>query len=570
MPHAHHNSPRTPGNTPGALRTPGPYRRLLSRPGTRAFTAGNLVARLPSGMFGVGAVMMIADAHGSYALAGAVSATGLAATAVVAPWTARLIDRRGQAQVAVPATLFAALGSITLVLCVRYDAPVWTLFAAYAATATTPNTGGMSRARWAHLLAGDQAALHTANSFEQAADELCFLLGPLLAALLCANVFPEAGTLVAAVLLVTGILLFAAQRSTQPPPHARPSATSPLAAPGMPPLLAVCLCLGAVFGATEVVTVAFADEAGHRAAAGLVLGLQAGGSALAGLAFGTLTGHGDGAAGKGRPTPGAGRPFGRRRTATGAEAPSGATQALEGRPASGASPSTDPALLPAAPPPHTSGPLSTAEPPHTSTPPSAAAPPHTSTPLPAAEPPTSTPPPASPNSTPAARRYPWCIAAMTTLLTLPLLAATLTGSLPLLAVALLVAGAATAPTMITGMTLIQQRTPEGRLNEGMTLAVTGLLGGIAAGSALGGWVTDHASPTAGYALPVAAAATALLVTLAWRSVTADRTAPTPAPDATQTAPPPTPDTGRATPTPTPDTGRTAPPTTPNPRPHTPA
>ena len=98
-----------------------------------------------------------------------------------------------------PATAIAALGSLALLLCVHYGAPVWTLFAAYAATATTPNTGGMSRARWAHLHRGDPAALHTANSFEQAADELCFMLGPVLAASLCGALFPEAGTLTGAV-----------------------------------------------------------------------------------------------------------------------------------------------------------------------------------------------------------------------------------------------------------------------------------------------------------------------------------------------------------------------------------
>ncbi|QZZ32738.1 MFS transporter [Streptomyces sp. ST1015] len=120
---------------------------------------------------------------------------------------------------------------------------------------------------------------------------------------------------------------------------------------------------------------------------------------------------------------------------------------------------------------------------------------------------------------------------MATLLTLPLLAATLTASLPLLALTLLIAGAATAPTMITGMTLVQQRTPEGRLNEGMTLAVTGLLGGIAAGSALGGWVADHAGPTTGYGVPLAAACTALLVTLTWQTGNPDHTRPTTTPNA---------------------------------------
>ncbi|OSZ58317.1 MFS transporter [Streptomyces pharetrae CZA14] len=384
-----------------------PYRHLFAHPGAKAFTAGNLIARLPMGMFSVSAVVMIAGARDSYALAGAVTATGLAATALVAPWTARLVDRYGQARIAVPATLVAALGSLALILCVRHGAPDWTLFAAYAATATTPNTGGMSRARWAHLLKGDQAALHTANAFEQAVDELCFMLGPVLAAFLCGAVFPEAGTLVGVVLLVSGVLMFAAQRATEPPVRPGTRGKSPIRAPGMAPLLAVCLAMGTVFGAMEVVTLAFADAHGHRTAAGAVLGLQAAGSCAAGLLYGRF------------------RPTG-----------------------------------------------------------------------------------------PAEARYARCIAGMTALLTLPLLAASLTGSLLVLGGALLVAGMATAPTMVTGMALVQERTPEGRLNEGMTLAVTGLLGGIACGSALGGWTAEHLSATAGFGVPVAAAGAALLITLA--------------------------------------------------------
>ncbi|MFJ6832198.1 MFS transporter [Streptomyces sp. NPDC091209] len=384
-----------------------PYRRLFALPGTRAFTLGNLVARLPMGMFSVSAVIMIAGSRGSYALAGAVTATGLAATAVVAPWTARLVDRHGQARVAVPATAFALLGGIGLVVCVRFGAPDWTLFAAYAATATTPNTGGMSRARWAHLLKGDAASLHTANSFEQAVDELCFMLGPVLAALLCGTVSPEAGTLVGCALLMTGVLLFTAQRSTQPPPRPAVTSASPVLAPGMPPVLLSFLATGAVFGAMEVVTIAFADQQGHRSAAGAVLALQAAGSCVTGLLYGAVT---------------------------------------------GSTPSSGSAL--------------------------------------------------------PVRRYVLCVGAMAVLLTLPLLAVRLTGSLPVLAGALLVAGMATAPTMVTGMTLVQRRTPEGRLNEGMTLAVTGLLGGIAGGSAAGGWVVEHVSPAAGYTVPVAAATVA--------------------------------------------------------------
>ncbi|MGV9246607.1 MFS transporter [Streptomyces sp. NPDC003710] len=393
-----------PQSTSGTAVSRNPYRRLFTQPGTRAFTIGNLIARLPMGMFSVSAVIMIAGSRGSYALAGAVTATGLVTTAVAAPWIARLVDRHGQARIAVPATVFALLGGLALLLCVRYDAPDWTLFAAYATTATTPNIGGLSRARWAHLFRGDPDALHTANSFEQAADELCFMLGPVVAALLCTRLFPEAGTLIGGVLLLTGILVFTAQRATEPPPSRGVPGRAPFRSPGMPPLMLGLLATGAVFGSMEVVTIAFADAHGHKAVAGPVLALQAAGSCAAGLLYGTL------------------RPAG-----------------------------------------------------------------------------------------PPERRYLWCLTVMAALMSLPLLAARTTGSLAALAPALLLAGMATAPTMVTAMTLVQRHTPKGRLNEGMTLAVTALLGGVACGSAIGGWAVEHLSPTAGFTAPAAAAGLALLI-----------------------------------------------------------
>lgn len=99
-------------------------------------------------------------------------------------------------------------------------------------------------------------------------------------------------------------------------------------------------------------------------------------------------------------------------------------------------------------------------------------------------------------------------------MSLPLLATATTGSLPVLAGCLLLAGAATAPTMVTGMTLVQRLTPQAQLNEGMTLAVTALLGGVAAGSAVGGWAVEHAGTVAGYAAPMCSAALALAVAAA--------------------------------------------------------
>ena len=72
--------------------------------------------------------------------------------------------------------------------------------------------------------------------------------------------------------------------------------------------------------------------------------------------------------------------------------------------------------------------------------------------------------------------------------------------------------------MVTGMTLVQRATPAGQLNEGMTLSVTALLGGVAAGAATGGWLVEHAGTVSGYAAPMGAAALALAVAAAGGSL----------------------------------------------------
>jgi predicted MFS family arabinose efflux permease len=158
-------------------------------------------------------------------------------------------------------------------------------------------------------------------------------------------------------------------------------------------VLAAFCCTGAVFGSMEVVTVAEVQRLGHGGTAGLILALQAGGSCVAGLAYGTL------------------RPSG-----------------------------------------------------------------------------------------PARRRYVLCSAAMAALL-VPL---TMAHGLGALAALLFVVGLATAPTMVTGMTVVQELVPDDRLNEGMTTVYTGLIVGISAGAAVGGAVLS-------YWVPVAAGAAACVM-----------------------------------------------------------
>jgi MFS family permease len=274
----------------------GPYRDVLTRPGALAFSSAGVIARLPMSMVGIGIVLMIEALHDSYGLAGSVSAAYVLAQAVCSPWLARLVDQHGQARVMRPAVAVSATAIVALVLCALGDAPVWTLYVTAVVTGSTIGSfGALVRARWSHVL-DDPRTLHTAYSLESALDELVFVVGPILATTLATAVTPTAGLVVPVVGMLLGGFWFLAQRATQPPPHPRAAATGPdgvrvrrgsvMRSGGMLVLAFVFVAMGSIFGATDVSTVAFAEEAGRPGLAGVVLAVFACGSMISGLLYG--------------------------------------------------------------------------------------------------------------------------------------------------------------------------------------------------------------------------------------------------------------------------------------------
>ncbi|MEU3828348.1 MFS transporter [Streptomyces sp. SID486] len=380
---------------------PSPYRALFAAPGTRAFSAAGFLGRMPLSMMGIGVVTMISQLTGRYGLAGALSATIALSAAALGPQISRLVDRHGQRRVLRPATLVALAAGAGLLLAAHFRWPDWVLFVCAAGIGAVPSLGAMIRARWAALYRGTPE-LHTAYSFESVVDEVCFIFGPIISIGLSTAWFPEAGPLLAACFLAVGVFWLTAQRATEPEPHPRGQSGggSALRAVGLRVLVATFVATGAIFGAVDVVTVAFADERGHKGAASLVLALYAAGSCASGVVYGLLR--------------------------------------FSGAPE---------------------------------------------------------------------RRWLLGVAAMAVSM-IPLL---LVGNLPLLAVALFVAGLSIAPTMITTMSLIEEHVPRAQLTEGMTWVSTGLAVGVALGSSAAGWVIDAAGARAGYGVPVVSGAVAVAV-----------------------------------------------------------
>ncbi|MET7603818.1 MFS transporter [Streptomyces avermitilis] len=268
---------------------PSPYRALFAAPGSKGFSAAGFLGRMPLSMMGIGVVTMISQLTGRYGLAGALSATIALSAAALGPQISRLVDRHGQRRVLRPATLFALTAAGALLLAAHYDWPDWVLFVCSGGIGCVPSLGAMTRARWANLYR-DTPQLHTAYAFESVVDEVCFIFGPIISIGVSTVWFPEAGPLLAAVFLALGVFWLTAQRATEPEPHPyeQHSGGSALRAAGLQVLVATFVATGAIFGAVDVVTVAFAEEQGHKAAASVVLALYAAGSCVAGVVFGLL------------------------------------------------------------------------------------------------------------------------------------------------------------------------------------------------------------------------------------------------------------------------------------------
>jgi MFS family permease len=271
------------------------YREVLRTPGAAAFCSAGALARLPMGMLGLGAVLMVVGLGGSYTLAGSVAAGSAIAQGVGAPQVSRLTDRFGQTRVLLPQLAVTGAALAAFILAGLARAPGWVLIViAVVVGLSTPQIGSLTRVRWTLLLA-ERPGHDTALAIEGLIDELAFIFGPVLVSLLATLVAPVAGVAAALLITVVGTLLFVAQRRTEPPPAGSRSrkrepgrVLGALIHPGQQVLVAVFLGLGAVFGLIEVALVGFAHEQGRPGSSGLLIGLWSTGSLIAGIVYGGM------------------------------------------------------------------------------------------------------------------------------------------------------------------------------------------------------------------------------------------------------------------------------------------
>lgn len=265
------------------------YRRLFQLAGA-PYVVVAFLARLPLAMSQLGTLLLVSEATGSYGLGGLAAGALAVANAVGAPFAGTLADRFGQRHVVLVQSLAGAVSLTLLVALVHGGAASPALVGAAAlAGLTMPQVGPLARVRWRPITArtGEQQRrlVDVAFSYEGAADEASFAIGPALVGLGVVLISPGGALLLAAGMLAvfgTAFALHRTARTGQRDGIALP--TGRLLTPVLITLVLAQLLIGTLFGATQTGTTVLATEAGQPGLAGLVHATLGLGSAVAGVA----------------------------------------------------------------------------------------------------------------------------------------------------------------------------------------------------------------------------------------------------------------------------------------------
>jgi MFS family permease len=248
-----------------------------------------LAARLPQGMSSLAILLLVRGATHSYAAAGVAVGAFAFASAGCAPFFGRLVDRFGRARVLVPTALGQAVLFVALALAARDGtgaAPLIVLSA--LAGALLPPIAPVMRALL-RVVFVDSAVRETAYSLDAVTQELVWIVGPLLVAVIITAISAEGAVALLGAVCISGTALFVRSPTLRnaPLPRFGPGRGSALADPQLRAMLVPIALNGTGIGAVEVGLPSLALHAGSGPASGLLLALWSAGSLTGGLWYGS-------------------------------------------------------------------------------------------------------------------------------------------------------------------------------------------------------------------------------------------------------------------------------------------
>ena len=265
------------------------YRTLLRTVGP-AYVAVAFLGRIPLAMSQLGTLILVSTQTGRYALGGAAAGALAVANAIGAPFAGGLADRIGQRPVVLGQSLAGALGLLAVVEAADSDvgAPIIIAIAALAGLAI-PQIGPLARVRWGPVVRGSEdrgRLLDAAFSYEGAADEASFVLGPALVGILAVIADPSGALVCAAVVLAAFGSWFALHPTAALTGSDRRAgqARGRLFGAAFLVLVVAQMCVGMVFGGTQTGSTVLATDEGQPGLAGVIHATLGVGSVIAGLA----------------------------------------------------------------------------------------------------------------------------------------------------------------------------------------------------------------------------------------------------------------------------------------------
>ncbi|HVV74464.1 MAG TPA: MFS transporter [Mycobacteriales bacterium] len=263
------------------------YREVLREPHVARLLATALIGRMPQGMSTLAILLLLTPKFG-YGKSGAVAGLAVATSGASNVLIARAVDRLGARVVLAPAATSYCVLAIVLALVGRRSYPTDLLICAALGVAAAP-VSSVSRATWPRLL-GDEAA-QVLYGLEATAQELVFIAGPALVALVAGTVSARAALILSGSLGLVGVLGFvsAPAFAAAVPRRDRSTPRVPVLRTRVLSYAFVGAALTTGFSMTEIATVAFVSGRHATAASGVVLAIWSAGSLMGGLALGAGT-----------------------------------------------------------------------------------------------------------------------------------------------------------------------------------------------------------------------------------------------------------------------------------------
>ena len=261
-----------------------PYADILRIPSVPRLLSAAVIGRMPVGMGALAIFLLVRGAGGSYSTAGLAVGASTVAGCIGAPILGRIVDRLGQPRV----LLLSMASQVTALLLLAALAPgggveLFALCALYGFS--NPPLAASMRATWATLIT-DRSLITRAFSLDSTAQEVIWILGPVLAAGLAEGISPRLPMVVMAAFSATGVIWFATShesRTWRSKHVGERHLLGPLMAGPVRRVLLSILGLAFAWGALELAVPAYAQE--NDASPGGLLSIWAVGSVIGGLGY---------------------------------------------------------------------------------------------------------------------------------------------------------------------------------------------------------------------------------------------------------------------------------------------